>query len=275
MAVYTEVGNKKEIWVYDLDGKSQIQRLAGEGNNSRPIWTPDSQWLTFTSDRKGPESIWRQLADGSKPAEPMTDGDKALPQWPDAWSPDGKTLAFTKYNSSEQTIWTLTPGDGAKPQFVAGGTGTEQAGGLDFSPDGHWIAYRTNVTSPPHIQIQPFPTTGVRWDTASEGGSYPMWSKDGKQLFYRRQTASAELGKLAVIDVSIAGGSPHFTNERVLPIRFQVFFGNRDYDITKDGKRLMMIVPEGKAEPAPPPSRPKINVVLNWLEELKTRVPSK
>jgi len=72
VAAYTEVGSKKEIWVYDLNGKSQIQRLAGEGNNSRPIWTPDSLRLTFTSDRKGAESIWWQPADGSKPAEALT-----------------------------------------------------------------------------------------------------------------------------------------------------------------------------------------------------------
>jgi serine/threonine-protein kinase len=274
VAVYTEQGTKKEIWVYDLDGKSQIQKLAGEGNNSRPIWTPNSQRLTFTSDRKGTESIWWQPADGSKPAEPITEGEKALPHWPDAWTTDGKTLAFTKYNNGEQTIWTLSPGSGNKPQFIAGGRDADQAGGADFSPDGKWIAYHTNVTTPPHIQIQPFPPTGARWDTASEGGSYPMWSKDFGELFYRRQTASADLGKLAVVDVSIAGGSPHFTNERILPIRFQLF-GNRDYDITKDGKRMIVIVPEGKAEAPRAPERPQINVVLNWVEELKSRVPSR
>jgi serine/threonine-protein kinase len=281
VAVYTETGdNKKEIWVYDLDGKSQIQKLAGEGNNSRPIWMPDSQRLTFTSDRKGAESIWRQPADGSKPAEPITEGDKALPQWPDAWTPDGNTLAFTKFKTGgEQSIWTLSPGAGSKPKFVAGGMDKEQAGGADFSPDGNWIAYRTNVTEPNHIQIQPFPTTGTLWDTAYAGGSYPMWSKDTSQLFYRlfyrRQTQSADVGKLAVVDVSFAGGSPHFTNERVLPIHFQVFFGNRDYDITKDGKRMIVIVPEGKAEAPRAPERPEINVVLNWVEELKSRVPSR
>jgi len=130
--------------------------------------------------------------------------------------------------------------------------------------------------TPPRIMIQPFPPTGARWDTASEGGSYPMWSKDvGKQLFYRRQTASTEPGKLAVVDVSIVGGGPRFTNERILPIRFQAFFGNRDYDITKDGKRMIVIVPEGKAEAPRAPARPQINVVLNWAEELKSRVPSK
>jgi serine/threonine-protein kinase len=275
VAVYTEGGGKKEIWVYDLNGKSQIQRLAGEGNNSRPIWTPDSQRLTFTSSRKGSESIWWQPADGSKPAEPLTEGEKELPHWPDAWTQDGKTLAFTKYNSGEQTVWTLSPGSGTKPQFIAGGLGNEQAGGADFSPDGHWIAYRSNTTTPPHLELQPFPLTGARWDTASAGGSYPMWSKDGKQLFYRRQTASAELGKLAVVDISIVGGSPRFTNERILPIEgFQVFFGNRDYDITKDGKRMMVIVPEGKIEAPRAPTRPQINVILNWFEELKSRAPS-
>ena len=127
MALYTETGAKKEIWVYDLNGRSQIQRLAGGGNNSRPIWTPDAKRLTFTSDRNGTESIWWQPADGSKPAEPLTKGDKDLPHWPDAWAADGKTLAFTKYNTGEQTIWTLSA-EGGEPKFIAGGIGNEQAG---------------------------------------------------------------------------------------------------------------------------------------------------
>jgi hypothetical protein len=129
--------------------------------------------------------------------------------------------------------------------FLAGGLGKDQAGGADFSPAGRWIAYRSNTTSRSHIELQ------------------------------RRQAASAELGTLAVIDISDVGGSPRFTNERVLPIQgFQVFYGNRDYDITKDGKRLIVIVPESKTETTRAPARPQINVVLNWFEELKARVPS-
>ena len=102
-----------------------------------------------------------------------------------------------------------------------------------------------------------------------------MFSPDGTQLFYRRQVAAgATEGQLAVVDVSTEG-APRFTNERVLPVcGIRAFFGHRDYDVSRDGKRLMVVLPEKEhEETAAPP--PQINVVLNWLEELRTRVPSR
>jgi Tol biopolymer transport system component len=276
VAAYTvDASGESRIWVYDLDGKSQIQPLAGKGHNSRPIWTPDGRRLAFTSDRDGTEAIWWQMADGSSPAERLTTGEAGLSHWPDAFSPDGKFLGFTKYRTGFQEIWTLSLDNERALKMVAGGTGTNQAGGLDFSSDGRWIAYRTNKTNPNHIQLQPFPTTGVEYDTASAGGSYPVFSRNGRQLFYRRQVAGDALaeGLLAAVDVS-PGPAPRFTNERVLPLRnIRVFFGHRDYDVSIDGNRLLVVLPENGAEgqrAAPPP---EINVVLNWFEELRSRVP--
>ena len=190
------------LWIYDLVGNTQIQQLAGAGNNFRPIWTPDGERLTFTSDRGGTDSIWWQPADGSRPAEPLTQAEEGLSHWPDSWSPDGRTLAFTKVlagsingvvtSMNDQQVWTLSLDDGAEPEFVAGHRrpGEPHARGIDFSPDGRWIAYRSTEGGA-HIQLQPFPTTGARYDTAQEGGSDPMWSRDGSQLFYWRDVAPA------------------------------------------------------------------------------------
>jgi hypothetical protein len=100
------------------------------------------------------------------------------------------------------------------------------AGGADFSPDGRWLAYRSNLGGL-HIQLQPFPPTEAVDDTAlEESGSHPMWSRDGNELFYRRprpDLARAEGTQLVVVDVTLGGG-PRFTNERILPIEgFQHF----------------------------------------------------
>ena len=102
-----------------------------------------------------------------------------------------------------------------------------------------------------------------------------MFSRDGSQLFYRRQVAAgATEGLLAVVDVSTKG-APRFTNERVLPVRgIRVFFGHRDYDISGDGTRLMVVLPQGEEEASATPP-PQINVVLNWFEELRARVPAR
>src|SRR5262249_31011789 len=61
----TDAAGRSEIWIYYLDGKTQMQQLAGKGSNSRPVWTRDSKRLTFTSNQGGSESIWWQPADGS------------------------------------------------------------------------------------------------------------------------------------------------------------------------------------------------------------------
>jgi serine/threonine protein kinase len=270
----TDDKEHKDIWLYYLDGKTQIQQLAGKGSNSRPIWTRDSKRLTFTSDQGGTESIWWQPADGSGPPEPLTHAEEGLPHWPDSWSPNGGTLAFTKYRQSEQHIWILSLADRAQPKMVAGGLVSQQAGGADFSPDGRWIAYRSNEGRP-HIQLQPFPTTGAKYDTAQkDGGSYPVWASK-ERLIYRRdvQTAGVPLSGVGLVAVDITtDGGPRFGNERTLPAEgMQVYFGSRDYDVTASGDRLIVMFPENQEHGSAAP-RPQINVVLNWLEELKKRV---
>ena len=285
LAVQTiEANGESNIWFYDLAGTTQIQALAGPGNNSRPIWTPDSQRLTFSSDRGGTESIWWQPADGSRPAEPLTEPEEGMVHWPDSWSPDGRTLALTKANAGmtngilsntiDQHVWTLSLDDGAEPQFVAGDIppNESQAGGAEFSPDGRWLAYRSNEGGA-HIQLQPFPMTGAVYDIAGPGGAYPMWSRDGSELFYRRavDTPIQQGPQFIGVDVSL-DPSPRFTNERILPIEgMSYFFGYRDYDIAPDGERFLMIVPETEAAVSVQ-EIPQIHVVLNWLEELKERV---
>jgi serine/threonine-protein kinase len=267
----TDDSGQSEIWLYYVDGKTQIQQLAGKGSNSRPVWTPDSERLTFTSSRSGTESLWWQPADGSRPAEPLTRGEDGLPHWPDSWSPDGRTLAFTKYRQGEQHVWIFSTEKGAEPKMIAGGGANQQAGGAHFSADGRWIAYRSNAPTP-HIQLQPFPVTGAVYDIR-QSGSYPVWASRDR-LIYRRNVenvANALPGGLVEVEVTTEG-SVRFGSERMLPTTgIQVFFGSRDYDVTAGGNRLIVIFPENQERAAAAP-RPQINIILNWFEELRTRV---
>ena len=101
-----------------------------------------------------------------------------------------------------------------------------------------------------------------------------MWSRAGTELYYRptTQVADSTTSTLKVVDIVTEPGFA-FSNERTLPLeRFVVVSFYRDYDITPDGEKLLMIFPEaGTASTAPPPQR--IHVVLNWFEEVKARVP--
>jgi serine/threonine-protein kinase len=283
LAVQTTIDGESDIWVYDLAGNTQMRQMTGEGNNMRPIWTPDGKRITFTSDRDGQQRIYWQLADLSGVAEPLTPAEKGFEQVPDSWAPDGKTLSFTKVVGlgEIQSVWTLSLDDGSQTELsVSGATSLNRSGASVFSPDGKWLVYRAMPSQ--SLFMQPFPATGTELRLTQETGSSPVWSRDGRELFYRRGVnalgaSSVEVARgvqaqeFVAVDITL-GGTPKWTNERVLPIDgYRVFLRSRDYDVTPDGKRFIMIFPAEQAERSEP-AGVRISVVLNWLEELKQRV---
>ena len=110
-----------------------------------------------------------------------------------------------------------------------------------------------------------------------------MWSRDGRELFYRRGAQAlgivtdpalgGQSSEFVAVDISL-DGTPEWGNERILPIAgYMTFPWHRDYDIMPDGERFIMIFPEGAVDSVAP-DRPQINIVQNWFEELKERVPA-
>jgi serine/threonine-protein kinase len=262
------------IWVYDLSGETAIRRLTEGGNNKHPIWTPDGQRVTFASDRDGAMSIYWQPADGSGVAERLTTAKEGTQHWPDSWSPDGRTLSYQVISGVDYDLWTLSRH--APERSVVFVDGTQRQHGSVFSPDGRWLAYGSNEASPDdQIYVEPFPPTGVKYQVTQASGAFPVWSPDGKALVYRRgataTTGEMGAGLMQVEVVSESGFS--WRNERRLPFeRFLTFGGLRDYDMMPDGKRFVMVFRAGDSAPEER-ERPRVNVVLNWLEELKARVP--
>ena len=273
----TESDGRTEIWVNDRDGRSQPVQLTRGGNNSRPIWSHDSGYVTFMSTRDGTPGIWRQRADLTAEAEPLTTSD-GPDHWPDAWSPDGQTLAFTLYGGlTQQSVQTLTLADDAEPVRL---TEPETlAGGAAFSPSGEWIAYRA-LTNPADVAsaqifVRPFPGPGPERQVSLNGGSFPVFSSDGRELFYRRAAPAAGgpvQNELVRIDIS-TDGRVTYGAERVIPIEgLPARVGIRDYDVIPDEDRLLLMAPAGVADSGPAPDQ-QIKIILNWFEELKERVP--
>ncbi len=272
LAVQTPEG-EGQVWVYDLSGNSAIRQLTREGTNSRPIWTPDGERLTFASDRDGTTGIWWQSADGSGVAEPLTNAEEGVRHWPESWSPDGRTLSFQAIGSDgEREIWTLSLDGEAAPEVFYSMPGSLPAGSV-FSPDGNWLAYYSSESGPNQVYVQPVPATGVKYQLTQNGGVFPLWSPDGSELFYRRVfQAGAGARRIIGIDVS-TNGAVTVTNEQALPIQGFLAFGTyRSYDIMPDGEQFVVIIPADQTETSES-ARPQINIVLNWFEELKERVP--
>ena len=260
---------QSDIWVYNLS-EMHTRRLTQEGNNTSPIWTRDSERITFASDRDGTTSIYWQPADGSDVAERLTWAEEGTVHIPGSWSPEDKVLSFTGGILGRAgggfDVWTLSL-DGTDAQVLAGGPGLQ--GGPAFSPDGNWVAYTASDDGLGQLYVEPFPNpNGVKHQITQDGGSRPVWSPAGIELFYRRSDARfliRDAFQLIGVDITTEPGFS-WSNESLLPI--SVVPAGTSFDIMPDGQRFLIVAPP---EEIP---HPRINVVLNWFEELKERVPA-
>ena len=260
------------IWVYDLAGDRAIQQLTFEGDNHRPVWTPDGEHITFSSDRDGTMSLYWMPADGSGVAERLTTAEEGTSHWMGSWSPDGELLVFNVQRdiNTDWDIWTLSVDDG-ETQSLYDVPGTMYPG-AELSPNGEWLAYGAGPSGPAtDIYVEPFPPTGARRRISQDGGVWPLWSPEGSELFYRPSVGSGRI-TLRSVDI-VTEPAFAFSNEQTLPVEgFNVVSWYRDYDVTPDGERLLMVFPVDQPDSGEP-ARPQINIVLNWFEELKDRVP--
>ena len=249
-------GGAGDVWICEVD--RACSRLTAEGGNF-PIWTPDGTRVTFNSNRSGNFDLYWKPADGGGEAELLLarDGD----QYPLSWSPDGQVLAFSEQagpgSPGGSDIWILPLG--GEPEEFAVTSFSEHT--PSFSPDGRWVAYRSNESGRMEVYVRPYPGPGGRQLVSIEGGQEPVWSRDGRELFFR------DNDRLMAVDVesgaTFSSGTPGFLFEG-----YDVRGGNRNFDVSPDGQRFVMV-----GRPESQSGGPAIHVVLNWAEELRVRVP--
>jgi serine/threonine protein kinase/Tol biopolymer transport system component len=260
---------ESQVWLYDL-ARETLTRLTFGGNvNNNPSWTPDGKRIAFESSKEGPLNVFWQLADGSGGLERLTTSE--YNQVPHSWSPDGQLLAFIEINpTTGYDIWMLRIGD---PSAGSGQVRKAQPflrtrfdeAVPRFSPDGRWLAYLSNESGRSEIYVQPYPGPGGKWQISTEGGKEPVWNPNGRELFYR--TGDKMMAVEITTQPSFSVGKPRMLFEgryRPTPVT------SPNYDVSRDGQRFLMLKPVEQEQAAPT----QINVVLNWFEELKRRVPT-
>jgi eukaryotic-like serine/threonine-protein kinase len=249
------------IWTYDL--RETFTRLTFEGNaNNGAVWTPDGKRITFSTNPKGgPLNIYWLLADGSGGLERLTTSQYL--NAPMSWSPDGKLLAFFEVNpTTQRDIWVLRMSDRKLLPFLQ--TPFNEAVPR-FSPDGRWLAYISDESGRYEIYVQSYPGPGGKWQISTEGGTEPAWNGNGRELFYRNGD------KMMAVDIATQPGFAAGTPRMLFEGRYErAPFPSTNYDVSPDGQRFLMLKPSESAEAAPT----QINVVLNWFEELKQKVPT-
>ena len=254
IAVTIDEGGSQE-WILDI-ARNTLSRLTFEGAyNGGTAWTPDGKRITFGSDRAGARNLFWQPADGSGNGERLTSAN--FTQVAGFWSTDGQTLAFEQTGpGTGYDIWTLRLGDRKATPFLQ--TRFNEIGPR-FSPDGHWLAYASDESGRFEVYVQPYPGPGGKWQISTDGGSEPIWVRSG-ELFYRNGE------KLMVVQTTthpnFSAGNPKMLFEG----RHATYQSVPDYDVSADGQRFLFLTPgdEGREE---------VNVVVNWTEELKQKIP--
>jgi Tol biopolymer transport system component len=260
IAFNIEDGQHSDVWIYELSGGRQPRKLTFDGISGIPAWTADSQSVIFASA----DSMVLQRADGTGPRETLVKPEQGIAPLPQAVS--GNVLAFTPLRGNAGGISLVSLDKDRKIEPFAENPGTIQIHAA-FSPNGDWLAYMSSeLKGVPQVFVQPFPKTGAKYQVTTDGAAFPLWSINGKQLFY------VSRNRLFVVDIQT---EPRFSvgTPSELPIRGALFPipGLRNYDVTKDG-RFLVVLPAALDTSATQPAG-QIHVVLNWLEELKQRVP--
>lgn len=265
VALQVTDGSNVFIAIYDLSGKAALRRLTFAGRSTDPLWTHDGQRIIFTSDRDGDLNLFWQRADGSGTAERLTSEKSTVTA--ESASPDGKTITARMNNET----WMLSLDGDKKLQRVIQALPNTALTRSTFSPDGKWLAYQ-QLGLVNTVYVQPFPPTGAKYEITSTVSGVPSWSHDGKQLFYL--VPQAGLYQLWAIDIQT---QPAFVIGKSMPLSIEEIIqggGSRSYDIAPDGKQFIVLMPPERAAGSQPVSQ-QINVVLNWFEDLKQRVPVK
>jgi serine/threonine-protein kinase len=272
LAVGVNNGSERFVSIYPLAGDKSPVRLTLGGGDTIPVWSPDSRYVYFRSDRDGRVGLFRQPADGSSDAERLTEAESLdIRHWPLSIDPFNKVLTFEfRRGPNDSDIWVLPLEGDRKPRPLLVRPYFQSH--AVFSPNGKWLAYMSNELSTygPQIFVEPYPSMGNRRQITMESGGEPLWSPDGKQLFYFWQPG------LHVVDIQT---EPQFSlgTTTLLPITgaLQTTGRPRNYDINLTNPNQFVVVllaSQGENSQAP---QSQINVVLNWVEELKRRVPVK
>jgi hypothetical protein len=259
---YDATAQTSNIWIKRLDRGPSIKLTLEEKTDQSGAWTSDGRSVTFSSNVAGSFDLWTKRADGSSQAVLQLHSTRGA--FSPRWSPDGKWLVFRtdRYQAGAGDILGIRPGIDTVPIPLVATRFTESAPAI--SPDGRWLAYSSNESGQYDIYVVPFPNTaatGAKWVVSIGGGTEPLWSHSGKELFYRDAA-----GNLVAVEVH---STPTFSFGRATVLfpasEYLSFARGVEYAVAPDDRRFLMIRQIAGSVPD------ELIVVDNWFDELKAK----
>jgi Tol biopolymer transport system component len=227
------------VWMYEMS-TDVWSRLTFDGTNMWPIWAPDGARMLFQSSRTGRAQIFSQLVRAGADADLVLPSD--LTHWPASLTPDGELLVFNEdHPNSSGDIWTLRLDGKHRPRPFLTTPTTTWAGGL--RSDGRWLVYVSLETRQWEVFVTAFPSGEGKWQISTDGGTEPVWSPDGRELFYRAGD------RVMVVPIETTPVFSHGKPRTVFQGRYlHCCPGLPEYAVAPDGKTLLMLA--GPAEQA-------------------------
>jgi Tol biopolymer transport system component len=266
LAVNVTEGSSVDIWVYDWQ-RDTMTRLTFTGTAAHPVWSPDGRYIAF----QAPGGIFCIRSDGSGKPQPLTQSKNGPAPW--SFAPDGKRLAFFETSSgAENDLWTVPlESDSAglragKPEVFLQTQADERW--PSFSPDGRWMAYASTESGTFQVYVRAFPDKGGKWQISNSGGRFPMWSRNGRELFFETLDNHIMVTAYAVKGDSFEADKPRMWFEKQLQLG-TASGASVNVDLAPDGKRIAALMPVETSEAQK--AQNHVIFLENFFDEVRRR----
>jgi Tol biopolymer transport system component len=243
IAAHRHDGDGGDVWLFDV-GEQTPTRFTFDGtqDNSSPIWSPDGLRIAFASHRNDKWGLYTKVADNTRAEELVVETE--TPAIPMSWSPDGKQLVYSTVDpKTSGDVWSVAADAGGSPQKPVPilQTAADERN-PQVSPDGQWLAYSSNETGRSEVYVRPFPQGPGRIQVSVDGGVYPRWRRDSRELYFMNLVSIGGMmaAELRVTGASIARNVPRRLGQTYFVSQTHVGGAYHAYAVAADGQRFLI-----------------------------------